>query len=176
MTEKKDYYFSPKHPVGNFLLKWWENLENSKADRARLKRCKTLSQVEQEAAYLRVYWRLIKLFDNPPSKEQCAIIIALAAQVKENIFDPPGTKKDDQNQHFGHQMAQGSDGPKLHELRFRRLLRVQDRKRLFEVLVKIIRLMEGKVNLLDMLAVAFYWGDSARKQLAYQYYEKAKLD
>ena len=176
MEEKKINYFSPEHPVGCFLLEWWENLESNKADRARLKRCKTLLDVELNSAFQYAYWELIKLFDKPPNKEQCVIIIALAAWVKENIFDPPGTKKDDQAQCFGYQIAQGSDGPKLHELRFRRLLRVEDRNRLFQVLVKIIRHLEGRVNLLDVLAIAFYWGDSTRKRLAYQYYEKTKLD
>jgi CRISPR system Cascade subunit CasB len=176
MADKQNNYFKPEHPVGKFLLEWCENLENNKGDRAQLRRCKTLSDVELSPAFQRAYWNMIKLFENPPSKEQCAVIIALAAHVKKNVSDPPGTKRDDQDRHFGHQMAQGSDGPKLHELRFRRLLRIEERDRLFQVLSKIIRHLERKVNLLDVMAIAFYWGDSARKQLAYQYYEEPKLD
>jgi hypothetical protein len=56
------------------------------------------------------------------------------------------------------------------------LLKINDREKLFRFLIQIIRLLDKKLNLLDLLSVAYYWGEKTKTNLAYQYYEKAQLD
>ncbi len=36
-------------------------------------------------------------------------------------------------------------------------------------------MLDKKVNLLDLLSIAYFWGDKAKTNLAYKYYEKANL-
>lgn len=176
---KEPRLFEIGHPASDYWLDWWEGLKQTKGARAELRRCKNLKEVQLTSAYQRCYWVSIKHWEqekSKPSKEQMAIIIGLSAYVEENDTD----KKNDQlesQQHdiFGYQISRG-EKPKLSELRFRRLLKIKNREKLFRFLVQVIRLMDKKVNLLDMLRIAYYWGENAKKNLAYQYYEKAKLE
>lgn len=106
-----------------------------------------------------------------------AVVIGLAAHIEEDDSE----KKDDQGRqnqkhdYFGYQISRG-DKPRLSELRFRRLLRIPDREKLFHYLVQVIRILERRVSLLDLVSIAYYWGDKAKMNLAYKYYEFAKLE
>lgn len=180
--KKQSNYFSSKHPVGEFLLDWHDSLRDArKADRAELKRCKTLEKIQQSSAFQRCYWQLINKFEKPPSKKQLALILGIAAHVRENIAFKETDGKKIQNK-FGCQLAKGSnlnkgkEKPEVSELRFRRLLRINDRERLFPYLCSLIRFLDGKVNLLALQELGFYWGDKAKTRLAYEYYEIAVLD
>lgn len=181
MTEEKEAkLFDVGHPASDFILEWWAALKENKGDRAELRRCKNLQEVQLASAYQRCYWNLMKHFPEEQrkrtSKEQISIIIGLAAHIEENDFD----KKCDQNNekqihdYFGYQIGRG-DQPLLSELRFRRLLRIKDRETLFSFLIQVGRILDRKTNLLDLLTIAYFWGDKTKIDLAYKYYELAKL-
>jgi len=169
--------FERDHRGSVALLEYWEGLLANKGDRAELRRCKNLADIQQTSAFQRSYWRLFDKFtqgDKHPSKEQMAIIIALAAHIDENH---PTYEKDNEikSDYFGYQISRG-DKPKLSELRFRRLLKINDREKLFRFFIQTIRLLDKKVNLLNLLSIAYFWGDKTKTKLAYKYYEKANLD
>lgn len=171
--------FETGHPVSNYLLDWWDGLKQNKGDRAELRRCKNFKEIQTTSAYQRCYWSMINHFAKEkwkPSKDQMAIIIGLSAHVDDNDTEKKNDQQESQ-QHdfFGYQISRG-DKPKLSELKFRRLLKIKDRKKLFHFLIQVIRLLEKKVNLLDLLSLAYFWGDQAKTNLAYQYYEKANLN
>jgi len=179
MSESKETrLFEEGHPASDFLLDWWDELKQNKGARAELRRCKNLAEIQMTAAYQRCFWQIVKHFAKEKwqsNKEQMAIIIGLSAHIEDNDT----AKKDDQENHqehdfFGYQISRG-DKPKLSELRFRRMLKIKEREKLFRFLIQIIRLLDKKVHLLDLLRIAFYWGEPARTKLAYQYYEKANL-
>lgn len=184
MNKKLPDYFSKDHPVGAFLLEWHHSLSDTrKADRAELKRCKTLQQIQQSSAYQKCYWQLINKFDHPPGKQQLALALAVAVHIRENIsFGESEKGGKTKPVKFGHQLARGTnlnsktDKPKVSELRFRRLLRIKDREKLFPYLCSLIRFLDGKVNLLAVQECCFYWGDKYRTNLAYEYYDKANLE
>ena len=171
--------FEEGHPASDFILEWWDSLKQNKGDRAEIRHCKNLKEIQTTSAYQRCYWSTIKHFAQEkwkPNKDQMAIIIGLSAYVEDNDT----AKKTDQYEHqehdfFGYQISRG-DKPKLSELRFRRLLKIKDREKLFRFLIQAIRLLDKKVNLLDLLSIAYFWGERARTKLAYQYYEKAILE
>lgn len=183
MTEQKPpRLFEEGHPASIALLEWWESLLSNKGDRAELRRCKNLEEIQSTSAYQRAYWKLVEKFKtggNNVSNEEMAIVIALAAYIDENkaFYEKDGQQKTD---HFGYQIAQPKNhenkDPKLSELRFRRLLKINEREKLFRFLIQVIRLLDKKVNLLDLLRIAYFWGDKTKKKLAYKYYEKANLD
>lgn len=185
MTElKKLRLFEEGHPASNFILEWWENLKQNKGDSAELRRCKNLEEIQKASAYQRCYWQLKKHFTQEqrvPSREQMAIIIGLAVYIEDNdtkYIDADNKKE--KEYYFAYQMAapKGKEKdapPKLSELRFRRLLKIKDRGKLYHFLIQVIRMLDKKVNLLDLLSIAYFWGDKARTNLAYKYYEKANL-
>ena len=180
MSELKEpKLFQEGHPASNSILEWCANLKDKKGDRAELRRCKNLSEIQTTSAYQRCYWKLIEHFSQEqmfPSKEQMAIVIGLAAHIEDNDNEKKSDQRDNQtHDKFGYQISRG-DKPKISELRFRRLLKIKDREKLFHFLIQVIRMLEKKVNMLDLLSIAYFWGDAVKKNLAYKYYEMAKLD
>jgi CRISPR system Cascade subunit CasB len=179
MTEQRTpKLFETGHPASIALLEWWENLLLQKGDRAELRRCKTLAEIQRySSTYQRGYWKLIDTFksgENKVSNEQIAIVIALAAYINENITTYKEAEEE-RKDYFGYQISRG-EKPKLSELRFRRLLKIDDREKLFRFLIQVIRILDKKVDLLDLLGIAYFWGDKTKTKLAYKYYEKANLD
>ena len=176
---KEPVLFEKGHPSAEFLLEWWDKLKHNKGSRAELRRCRSLDEIQRTSAYQRCYWSGIKHFsqgERKPNKGQMAIIIGLSAYVENDDAE----KKTDQQEHqdfdlFGYQISRG-EKPKLSELKFRRLLKINDREKLFRFLIQIIRLLDKKVSLLDVNRVAFFWSERTKTKLAYQYYEKAHLD
>lgn len=185
MSESKEpKIFEEGHHVSVFILEWWESLKQNKGDRAELRRCKNLEEIQKASAYQRCYWQLKKYFtpeQQMPSREQMSIIIGLAAHIEANDtkYIDRDSKKE-KEYYFAYQMAapKGKEKdapPKLSELRFRRLLKIKDRGKLYRFLIQVVRMLDKKVNLLDLLSIAYFWGDKAKTNLAYKYYEKANL-
>lgn len=176
---KEPKLFEEGHPASDFILKWWDNLKQNKGDRAELRRCKDLKEVQRTSAYQRCYWQLTKHFPQEremPSGVQIAMIIGLAAYIEDDDADKKTDQRDNQKKDFfGYQISRG-DKPKLSELRFRRLLKIKDREKLYRFLIQVIRMLDKKLNLLDLLSIAYFWGDTVKTKLAYKYYEKAKLE
>ena len=167
MNDKKKGLFAVDHPFRESMINWWEGLKQNKGDRAELRRCKDLKEIQQASSFQRIYWKMMKLAgeENNPSKEQMAIIIGLAAHIEGN----------DDSECFGHQISRGAESPILSELRFRKLLRINDRQGLFRFLIQVIRILDKRVNLLDLQEISYFWGEDRKTKLSYKYYEKAVL-
>lgn len=185
MSESKEpKIFEEGHPTSVFILEWWKNLKQNKGDRAELRHCKNLEEIQKASAYQRCYWHVKKYFTQEkgvPSREQMSIIIGLASHIEDNDTKYIDTdSKNEKEYYFAYQMAaaKGKEKdapPKLSELRFRRLLKIKDREKLYRFLIQVIRMLEKRVNLLDLLSIAYFWGDKAKTNLAYKYYENANL-
>lgn len=184
MTElKKPRLFEEGHPASVFILEWWESLKQNKGDRAELRRCKNLEEIQKASAYQRCYWQLTKHFtqeQRAPSRVQMAIIIGLAVYIEDNDTKYIDTdSKKEKEYYFAYQIAAPkgveNKSPKLSELRFRRLLKIKNREKLYRFLIQTIRLLDKKVNLLDLLSISYFWGDPKKTRLAYKYYEKANF-
>ncbi len=175
--------FEEGHPASDLILEWWDSLKKNKGDRAELRRCKNLQEIQISSAYQRCYWQLKKHFiweERVPSREQMSIIIGLAAHIEDNDTKYIDTESEKEKEgSFAYQIAapkskEKDAPPKLSELRFRRLLKIKEREKLFRFLIQVIRLLDKKVNLLDLLSTAFYWGERAKIEMAYKYYENQK--
>lgn len=166
---KKPKLFELGHPATEFILEWWKNLEHNKGDRAEIRRCKSLAEMMKKPSFLRFYFGLADILENTLSKEQVAIIAGLASYIEYNKHE------DNEDKLFAYQIArkkgQESEKPKLSELRFRRLLEINDREKLYRFLIQSIRLLEKEINLLNLLSIAYYWGEINKQKLAYDYYD-----
>ncbi|WP_245527582.1 type I-E CRISPR-associated protein Cse2/CasB [Methanosalsum zhilinae] len=148
--------------VCKIVIQWWKDLENRKADRANLRRCHDLSEVVFTPSYHYLWHQLSNLgFKN---KRAVALLAGVLAHVKEN----------DTNNTFAGQMAKTKDGskPKVSELRFRRVLTIDEREELFIYLVRLIKLMNGNVNICNLANSIYWWNDITKKNWAFEYYDK----
>lgn len=138
------------------VLKWWKGLENDRGGRAELRRAHNPTEVVFVPAYHRLYTEF-----GLPDKEALACVAGLCAHVK-----------DHREGKFAEHMTEG-DKPKVSPLRFRRLLAANEREELYHAMIRIIRLLGGKGNVVDLAKTVYWWNERTRKQLAYDYYANA---
>jgi CRISPR system Cascade subunit CasB len=154
-----------KEPVRQVLHDWWVGLEDSKGDRASLRRCREPLEALFIPAYHRLYLELCNKLDktNMPDRNRLPAVAALLSQVRSSVTE----------RSFAGQMAtprQGGSEPRLSELRFRRLLQYQTREDLFPALRRVVRLLDGNVNLYSLANDLYWWGDRIKRNWAYEYY------
>lgn len=149
------------------LHTWWSSLEHNKGDRASLRRVDSLAEVAFIPAYQRLYQDVREVV--PVDRERLAVVAALSAHVRQH----------DGSQPIAQRIASphpGSDSPPLSELRFRRLLRVNDLDILRTQLTRVIRLLDHRVNLHDLANSVYWWNERTRKRWAFTYYDHAPRD
>lgn len=147
----------------DILLNWWHKLENDRGSRAELRRAKLPDEIVFCPAYHRLYAEL-----KWPEKDRKKLtaIAGLAAHVKEN----------DSAQKLAQQMAAQKNGnnPLVSSLRFRRILAIDNLDELYVSMIRVIRMLNGRVNLLDMAVSVYWWNNKTKKEWAYSYFEIAK--
>lgn len=170
MSEKTTKrFFRPGDDSANILHAWWEGLEHDRGERAVLRRASSPT----EAVFFRAYHHLLGQLQQRGyivNREGLATVAGLAAHVKGDT----GTDKS-----MAQQMASpkpGGNVAKVSGLRFRRLLAVNQGDELYPLLIRVIRLLDGKVNLVSLANAAYWWNENTRKQWAYDYYATAPTE
>ncbi|NJD52998.1 MAG: type I-E CRISPR-associated protein Cse2/CasB [Candidatus Methanoperedens sp.] len=165
MEQNRSLSFVSNQYARDVLLEWWKGLENSRGDRAALRRCHNPTEVAFNPAFHRLRMKFKHFgYVNP---ESLALIAGILSHVRSN----------NEKVHFAEQMAaprSGSNNACVSGLRFRRLLKLYDNE-LFEPLIRIVHMLDGTVNI-PVLANSIYWwnvNESTRKEWAFKYYEKA---
>jgi CRISPR system Cascade subunit CasB len=145
------------------LLTWWKNLDNNRGDRAGLRRSHNTVDIVFNPSYHKLWLSLNKLgFGN---RDSVALIAGVLAHVKNH----------QSNESFAAQMANAKNGSnaQVSGLRFKRILKIQDKEELFSSIVRIVKLMDGNVNACNLANSLYWWNDITKKEWAYSYYEKA---
>ncbi|HQO57806.1 MAG TPA: type I-E CRISPR-associated protein Cse2/CasB [Candidatus Omnitrophota bacterium] len=150
--------FDPGDESGKILFEWWEELDNQRGDRARLRRARNPDEVVFIPVYHQLYHRL-RLKD----REALACVAGLCAHVKENNS---GTT-------LAEQMAEGDKKAKVSGLRFRRLLKIDEREEMYNFMRRILHLLGNTVDIYSLAKTVYWWNQKTKKELAYKYYEKA---
>lgn len=151
--------FDPDDESGKVLFEWWKGLEDNRGDRAQLRRARNPAEVVFVPMYHRLYHQL-RLAD----REALACVAGLCAHVKAS----------DVAKTIAERMADGSnDKAKVSGLRFRRLLKIDDRDEFYNAMRRIIQLLESVVNIYSLAQTVYWWNQRTKKQLAYEYYENA---
>lgn len=169
----------------NFLRTWHRALDSSSADRAEgmhlanrgdralLRRCRSLDEIRLTPVFYALRQQLaaqnVEVAADYQGDEKLAIILGLAAWVKVN----------DESQRFSQQLAgrrSGTTDAKLSGLRFRKLLLIEDRQKLYEELIGVIRLLGDTANIKSLAYDLYHWRpDSScfiRRQWAEDYYSQ----
>lgn len=148
--------------TGIVLKSWFEDL--GKGEKAALKRCSSLEEIALTAPF---HALRIRLSGYPVDPSRLALVVALSAYVK----------KDRDSERIAVQMAKdraGKGREPLSDLRFRKLLAIEDRNDLYHTMIRIIRMLSGEVNLLSLADAMYWWNISVKKQFASDYYEHAE--
>lgn len=146
------------------LRQWWQALDESRGDRAALRRCATLTEVVFVPAYHRLFAAVAK--HGWTDRVGVAAIAGLASLVREDVTGAT----------LARQMAQTKQGgskARISGLRFRRLLKQQSREDLFPALGRVVRALGGQANLADLAESAYWWNDRTRQAWAFEYYAAA---
>lgn len=164
MTDTKRFSFSDNPEVQKALLDWWQGLDQARGDRAGLRRATRPAEVAFCPSFHRLLHSLQRV--GSLSAESLAAVVGVLSHVKDR----------DESAVFAAQMATpkpGADRARVSGLRFRRLLKNADREELYQPLIRTVRLLEARVNLLSLTDGIYFWGENVRKQWAYSYYETA---
>jgi CRISPR system Cascade subunit CasB len=147
------------------LVAWWEGLDQDRGERANLRRAAAPSEVAFISSFHQLLGRL-RAQGYPLGRNAMvwlAAVAGLSAHVKSHIGGVS----------IARQMAMPKlpgGNARVSELRFRRLLAVADRDELYPLLLRVVRLLDGHVNLVSLANAAFWWNDRTKREWAYDYY------
>ena len=144
-------------PLTKLLRAWWQELQNDTGARAELRRCDRPETVMLHPAYARLHARFsARLRDKWHWEYRLACVVGLLSHVREH-----------RDGRLAKQM--GGNPPLVSELRFRRLLQC-DPDELYIRMIRVLRMLENKAALEDLIDSVFYWNDRTRKRWALDYF------
>lgn len=144
---------------------WWEEINSQKGRglRASLRRCAELSDAWQSEGFRALLLKthtLWKIDGQTWRFTALAIFAAIAAHVK----------TDDEKADFGAQLGYPKgNGPRLSVLRFTRLQRARTPDDLLRQLRRAVKMLEGKVNLIDLADSILCWCREADEIARHRY-------
>ena len=160
--------FTDGDESSGLLVSWWEALDQDRGERANLRRASGPSEVAFGSSFHKLLGRLRAegYSLGRDRTEALAAVAGLAAHVKSHTS--------------GASVAQQIATPKsagtsarVSGLRFRRVLAVSDRDELYPLLLRVVRLLDGRVNLISLANATFWWNDRTKREWAYGYYATA---
>jgi len=146
------------------LVEWWGGLERARGDRAALRRCRSAQEIAFVPAFDRLRHDLSRIA--PVDAEKLAVVAGILSHVRKN----------DYSLRFAQQMATSKDGgdrARVSGLRFRRLLKIEGRDDLYGAIVRIVRLLDGSVNIASLADGVYWWNERTKNNWAFDYYDRA---
>ncbi len=173
------------------IFEWWQSLQAGKpkdawkqkeqnspdkgsldfksgaGDRANLRRARNPDMVAVQQSYLNLYRIIMQedISDYVKRKlcDRLPLVAGVLSHVVENSSDSVAVA-------MGSNPKTGSDRPRVSDLRFRRLMRTKDEESLYIMMIRMVRMMDGRVNVKNLAESLFFWDDMTRKRWASQYY------
>lgn len=184
-SSSSTYNSTKRLPDAGSLLSYWQNALDSsgsdkadgkhlanRGDRAELRRCRSLNEVQLSQVFygVREYLRSKNIVvDSEYDNKRLALTLGVLAWVK----------TDDANQSFARQLAsrrKDSQDARLSGLRFRKLLQIDDIERLYSELIGVIRILDGRVHVADFVRDIAWWRPDTscqiRRKWAENYYSQ----
>jgi CRISPR system Cascade subunit CasB len=158
-----------KKGLHSLILIWWKELEFKKADRAEIKRCATIFDIQLLQGFFNLKNRLGELPpEQIPNNEQLALIVGILAHVKKVVI--ANKKKSRQSQTLGKLMGNKNDSVAVSPLRFRRILQITDLNELYRSLICILPLIGYQIYLHQLVDDLRFWNEKTRRLWAEAYY------
>lgn len=152
------------------LAQWHAWLQDSRGDRALLRRAEKPEDVLFAPAYHRNLARILRekgiTFSNR-DLELLALPAGILAHAKTLVEGP----------HVARMLAQAERlDERMRDARFRRLLLIEDRDRLYTACLRLVRYLNGIVEPRSLVIGTFYWNAHAKRDWAKNYYLGGKED
>lgn len=147
------------------FISWCSSLgeKQSSGSRSQLRRCSTADEAMLERS---VVFLCMKL-GLPASDRRVGMMAMLAARATHFSGKHPAEA-------FATPKTPGG-GPVVSELRFRRILGIEDRDELLPLFRRAMVLADGKVDLGVLAQSLWFWGDRTRREWADAYYRSPSL-
>jgi len=155
---------------GAAVFAWWLEMQpasemagqpNRRGELAELKRCKTLEDILLVPRFQLL--RRILQATGRGHLPSCAAMAGVLAHVKKN-----------QEEHtFASWLGKTGErlGPRVSELRFRRLIRIRPHDELFIDLVRVLHLAGDTAPIVALAKDVYLWSDSTRQRWTFDYYD-----
>ena len=149
-----------KQTVGSVALRWWHGIATDRGSRSNLRRASSPSEVMLQPAFYDL------LGEAKRSDVQVnALRLACVAGVLAHIVTHDGSNS------IGERCARVFSSGDSGDLRFRRLLALRgEREELFTSMVRLVRLLKGEGNVVDLADKVYWWNERARRDLGYDFY------
>lgn len=162
--EQKHYLTFTQPETREILIDWWKELDTNRGDRAELRRSHSPLNVAFSPAYHRLRIALLK--QGPVKDEDLGLVAGVLSHVKSYT---PGS--------FPLQMAgpDSADSKKarVSGIRFRRVLTIDDRDKLYETMIRVVHLLGDSVDIPSLANGIYWWNERTKKEWAFAYYEHA---
>lgn len=146
------------------VTEWRMRLDDDRGQRAELRRAKTPVEIICSPAYQRgfVAYMAIKGFPlQPDDIKRLAPAAGLLSHV--NVFSGKS--------HFARQLAASNKGSQeVRDLRFKKLMGIEDTDELYLMLMRLIRYLDGSAHVESLIKGVFYWNDGTKQEWALNYY------
>ncbi|MCK9547591.1 MAG: type I-E CRISPR-associated protein Cse2/CasB [Sphaerochaeta sp.] len=160
--------------VLHVIVTWWERLQEpaNRGMKAELRRARGADDVALQGPYYALLAKIMAMEDLGVLKRSIPYrlpsVIGVLAHVKSNnpkveVAEAMGAKK------------KGSDQALVSDLRFRRILRLEEGDELYTTMIRVTRMLDGSVNVADLASSIFFWNEKTRKRWASQYYLKRNI-
>jgi CRISPR system Cascade subunit CasB len=146
------------------VTEWRKRLDNDRGQRAELRRARTPVEIICSPAYQRgfVTNMAIKGFPlNADDIKRLAPAAGLLAHV--NVFSGKS--------HFARQLAASNKGSQeVRDLRFKKLMAIEDTDELYLMLMRLIRYLDGSAHVKSLVRGVFWWNENTKRDWALNYY------
>ena len=140
---------------------WWAQLQADSAGRSSLRRCGTIDRVLLTPQFYELL-RSVQRSGHAFRVQSLAIVAGVAVHIREDMPSTP----------FGAHCATTFSEGKSGELRFRRLLMIDDgaSDELLGSMIRVVRLLGSRVNIADVARKLVWWNERSKRELGYDFY------
>lgn len=146
------------------LEAWHRGLDDNRGQRAELRRAKSPIEILCSPAFQRGFGGYMAASGfalNQAEMERLAPAIGLLSHVNEPF----------RQSHFAKQLAPtNKSDQKVHDLRFKKLMAVDDMGELYLMLLRLVRYLDGSAHVKSLVLGVFYWGEKTKRAWAMSYY------
>ena len=155
-----------KYAESATLQKWHRWLENNRGDRARLRRAERPEDILLTDAFFNFLQQMPENWRKETPLFTSAAVAGLISHVKEDrktlsrLYQPKDKKKPESMASLAEQMATPVKGEKkapVSELRFQQLQKSRTTGDFYHSLIKVIRLLNGRVNITSLANDIIHW-------------------
>ena len=152
------------------ILTWWNELNYLKGDRAEIRRCSTLDEIQLLSGFYNLRSRLDKVTQEKIDNEHLALIAGVLVNIKTSLNTTEKTTN--RTKVLARLMGKTYNGgtPSVNLNRFQSILKTTDLNDLYRQLIVVLPLIGKQAYIPQLINDLRFWSDSIKKTWAEAYY------